>query len=257
MPRRIQMWLEQLVLLAGVILLWQVYVIWAKVPEFMLPPPAMVWNKLQETLANGTLLHHTLVTLSEIVIGFVVGTLLGLVIGLLLAWIPVLYEALSPYILIAQAAPKIALAPLFVIWFGLGFTSKLALIISMVFFPVMVGVQLGVSSVPREVRYLGRLLRINLPQQLWHIDFPSCLPDLLAGMKVGMVQAVIAAIVAEWMSGKAGLGYTLIYAGSTYDTALLLVGIVATTVLGLVLYKAIEIAESRLLVWHESHQLNS
>lgn len=255
MARRAQVWVEQMLLFGGGLTLWQIYVVRAQVPEFMLPPPGKVWHRLQEAFVTGSLLQHTGVTLSEIMVGFVIGTVCGLAIGIVLAWMPILHQALSPYILLAQAAPKIALAPLFVIWFGLGFTSKLALIISMVFFPVMVGVQLGVSSVPREVRYLGRLLRLNPLQRLLHIDLPACLPDLMAGMKVGIVQAVIAAIVAEWMSGKAGLGYTLVFASSTYDTPLLLVGIVATTMLGLLLYKTVEVAEARLLVWHESRQI--
>lgn len=252
MAKRARVWAEQLLLLAAVIGIWQIYVVRAEVPEFMLPQPLAVWERLTQLLADGSLLRHTGVTLWEIVVGFLVGTALGMAFGLVLAWFPLLHQALSPYIQLAQAAPKIALAPLFVIWFGLGLMPKLVLIVSMVFFPVMVGVQLGVSSISRDVRYLGKILRLNLWQRLIHIDLPSSLPDLVAGMKVGIVQAVIAAIVAEWMSGKAGLGFTLVYANATYDTPLLLVGIVATTVLGLVLYKAVEMAESRLLSWHES-----
>lgn len=251
---RVRVWLEQCVLWALVVLIWQVYVVKAIVPAFMLPPPLAVWDRLKQTLADGSLLHHTGVTLTEIVVGFLVGTLLGVLFGLVLAWLPTLHQALAPYIQLAQAAPKIALAPLFIIWFGLGFLPKLVLIVSMVFFPVMVGVQLGVNSISRDVRHLSRILRLSPLQRLIHIELPSSLPDMIAGMKVGIVQAVIAAIVAEWMSGKAGLGYLLVYSGATYDTALMLAGIVVTTVLGLLLYKVIEAAESKLLAWHESQQ---
>lgn len=254
MAARLRVWLEQFILWALVVLIWHVYVVKAEVPPFMLPPPLAVWDRLKQSLADGSLLHHTGVTLTEIVVGFLIGTLLGVLFGLVFAWFPTLHLALAPYIQLAQAAPKIALAPLFVIWFGLGFLPKLVLIVSMVFFPIMVGVHLGVSSIPRDVRYLSRILRLSPFQRLIHIEFPSSLPDLIAGMKVGIVQAVIAAIVAEWMSGKAGLGYILVYSGATYDTALMLVGIVATTALGLLLFKVVEAAESRLLAWHESQQ---
>ena len=231
--------------------IWEGYVRAYDVPAFILPSPAEAFASLLD-LFRGEIYFHLLVTLGEVVSGFLAGTALGFLFGYPLAKIPVLRKALMPYILFAQTAPKIALVPLFVIWFGLGYLSKLILIVSMVFFPVMAAVILGIESVPGGMRDLMRVLQASGARTFWDVELPSSLPLIFAGLKVGIVQAVIGAIVAEWISSKSGLGYLLTYASALSDTPMLVAVIIATTALGVLLYEALEWTENRLLFWHES-----
>src|SRR5690606_29500003 len=151
----------QIGVFCAVILGWHLYVTWGNVPAFVLPGPGPVLDKLVQIAKNGTLWRHTGMTLYEIAVGFVLGTALGAFVGYFLAQWRALEEFLQPYILFAQTAPKIALIPLFVIWFGLGMTSKIVLIVSNVFFPVMINTILGLRTVPAELGELMTLLKAS------------------------------------------------------------------------------------------------
>ena len=188
----------------------------------------------------------------EVILGFVIGAFLGIVLGYIFIKVDALKTMLMPYLIFLQTAPKIALVPLFVIWFGIGLVSKVVLIISMVLFPVLSGMMLGLESIPPDVRNLMKILKASKWQIFSQVEMQYSLPALFASMKVGIVQAVIGAIVAEWMSGKQGLGYILTYASSTYDTPMLLAGIIVTIILGIATYQVISVLEDKFLYWHES-----
>ena len=177
---------------------------------------------------------------------------MGLIFGYMIEKITFLKKMILPYIIFFQTAPKIALVPLFVIWFGLGLTSKLILIISMVFFPIMVSTMDGISSVPKDMRNLMKILNANKYQIIFKMELPYSMPMIFSGLKIGMVQAIIGAIVAEWISGKVGLGYILIFASSTFDTTLLIAGIFFTIIVGIFYYELVNIIEKKVLYWHES-----
>ena len=189
---------------------------------------------------------------NEVILGFVIGAFLGIVLGYIFIKVDALKTMLMPYLIFLQTAPKIALVPLFVIWFGIGLVSKVVLIISMVLFPVLSGMMLGLESIPPDVRNLMKILKASKWQIFSQVEMQYSLPALFASMKVGIVQAVIGAIVAEWMSGKQGLGYILTYASSTYDTPMLLAGIIVTIILGIATYQVISVLEDKFLYWHES-----
>ena len=248
---RARVWdvVAQLGVFAAVIIGWQLYVTWGQVPAFVLPGPGPVWQKLVSIAKNGTLWRHTAMTVYEIAVGFGLGTALGALVGYFLAQWRALEEFLQPYILFAQTAPKIALIPLFVIWFGLGMTSKIVLIVSSVFFPVMVNTILGLRSVPAELNELLALLKASRWQRLFHIEIPSAFPLFMAGLRLAIIQATIAAIVAEWIAGDVGLGFLLVYGSTTYDAQLLLAAVVATNVVGIACYLALLALERRLLRW--------
>lgn len=237
------------------ILIWKIYVDVTGVPEYMMPKPGAVFARLAEMMGGKEIWVHFLVTSSEIFLGFILGTLLGIIFGYFLEKSTFLKDALMPYLIFAQTAPKIALVPLFVIWFGLGLTSKLVLVVSMVFFPVMEGTMLGINAIPKDVRNLMKILNASKFQILREVEMPSALPMIFSGLKVGMVQAVIGAIVAEWISGKQGLGYVLIYASSTFDTVLLIAGIIFTIIVGIIFYELVNLMEKKFLYWHESQQV--
>lgn len=234
------------------ILIWYLYVKINDVPQYMMPSPLPVFKRLVEMIISGEIWIHFLVTTGEIFLGYILGILFGVGFGYIIAKSQILKEALMPYLIFAQASPKIALVPLFVIWFGLGITSKLVLIVSMVFFPVMEGTIVGIDSIPKSVRDLMKILNASKLQTLREVELPSAMPMIFSGLKVGMVQAVIGAIVAEWISGKQGLGYILIYASSVFDTVLLIAGIIFTIIVGIIFYELVNITERKLLYWHES-----
>ena len=234
------------------IAIWWIYVAVKHVPAYILPSPPKVWNSLEKMFVKGTVYPHLWTTTYEVILGFVIGAFLGIVLGYIFIKVDALKTMLMPYLIFLQTAPKIALVPLFVIWFGIGLVSKVVLIISMVMFPVLSGMMLGLESIPPDVRNLMKILKASKWQIFSQVEMQYSLPALFASMKVGIVQAVIGAIVAEWMSGKQGLGYILTYASSTYDTPMLLAGIIVTIILGIATYQVISVLEDKFLYWHES-----
>ena len=234
------------------IAIWWIYVAVKHVPAYILPSPPKVWNSLEKMFLKGTVYPHLWTTTYEVILGFVIGAFLGIVLGYIFIKVDALKTMLMPYLIFLQTAPKIALVPLFVIWFGIGLVSKVVLIISMVLFPVLSGMMLGLESIPPDVRNLMKILKASKWQIFSQVEMQYSLPALFASMKVGIVQAVIGAIVAEWMSGKQGLGYILTYASSTYDTPMLLAGIIVTIILGIATYQVISVLEDKFLYWHES-----
>ena len=234
------------------IAIWWIYVAVKHVPAYILPSPPKVWNSLEKMFVKGTVYPHLWTTTYEVILGFVIGAFLGIVLGYIFIKVDALKTMLMPYLIFLQTAPKIALVPLFVIWFGIGLVSKVVLIISMVLFPVLSGMMLGLESIPPDVRNLMKILKASKWQIFSQVEMQYSLPALFASMKVGIVLAVIGAIVAEWMSGKQGLGYILTYASSTYDTPMLLAGIIVTIILGIATYQVISVLEDKFLYWHES-----
>ena len=234
------------------IALWWIYVAVKHVPAYILPSPPKVWSSLVEMFVKGTVYAHLWTTTYEVILGFVIGAFLGIVLGYVFIKIDALKTMLMPYLIFLQTAPKIALVPLFVVWFGIGLVSKVVLIISMVLFPVLSGMMLGLESIPPDVRNLMKILKASKWQVFSQVEMQYSLPALFASLKVGIVQAVIGAIDAEWMSGKQGLGYILTYASSTYDTPMLLAGIIVTIILGIATYQVISVLEDKFLYWHES-----
>ncbi|WP_210495693.1 ABC transporter permease [Microvirga antarctica] len=242
---------ETLVALVAIVLLWDVYTRFYDVPEFLLPAPLSVWSAFIEAAAD-KLPGHVLYTVGILTLGFTIGAILGVAAGVALAKSARLERWLGGPILFLQTAPKIALAPLFIIWFGLGLTSKIVLITSLVFFPVLIGTLVGIRSLDTRLRDLARVLHLTLWQRFRLIEFPAALPEIFVGLRVGAVQAVVGAILAEWMAGKQGLGYLMTFASATYKTPLLFATVILTALLGIAVYQVIEWVERRLLAWRET-----
>ncbi|SHH52754.1 NitT/TauT family transport system permease protein [Anaerosphaera aminiphila DSM 21120] len=244
--------MEYVISILFFLIIWQIYVHISKIPTYVLPSPSIVLSELFNLFLTGDIWFHLFITSAEVILGFVIGSILGMILGYIIVKFETLKLALMPYLIFAQTAPKIALVPLFVIWFGIGFTSKVILIISMVIFPVMSGMITGVDSIPEDSRNLMKILKSSPLQLFTQLELPYSLPSLFSSFKIGIVQAVIGAIVAEWISGKQGLGYLLTYASSTYNTPMLIAGIVVTIVVGVVTYELIGFIENKLIYWHDS-----
>lgn len=248
---------DYIIAIVLLVLAWQVYITLFNVPLYVLPSPLEVGTAFWNMLTTKDILLHFGVTFSEVLIGFIIGSLFGFAVGYLISKVRMVEDALMPYILIAQTAPKIALAPLFVIWFGLGLLSKIVLIVSMVFFPVMLGTMFGLKDISYNLKCLMKITGLNWWQRIFQIELPHSLPFIFSGLKVGMIQAVIAAIVAEWISGQSGLGFLLIFSSTTYDSAGLFSAIIYTIILGVMYFQLINILENKFLFWHESKQLHN
>jgi NitT/TauT family transport system permease protein len=243
-------WLGLMSILAG-LLAWWLVARYSGLPRFILPSPRDVWTSLIKALGNGTLLYHTSITLTEIVLGMLAGVAFATVVGYMLAKSRTLEKILSPYLVASQAIPIVAIAPLLVIWLGGGILSKVLICALIVFFPVLVNTVVGLRAVPQNLRDLMRSLRASQLQVLRHLEIPAALPVLLGGLRIGATLSVIGAVVGEFVGSDRGLGFLVNVGRGRYDTALVFVAIFTLVALALALYGGVVLIERRLLNWQK------
>jgi len=234
-----------LLLIAG----WELLYRSGLYPPFLVPAPAEVGARLLGALADGTLLRHALVTLQAVLLGLLLGAGTALILGYLIAHSLLLERTLTPYIVALQAVPTVAIAPLLVIWFGSGLTSKVLICALIVFFPMLINTIVGVRSVPAELHDLMRSLEASRWQTLRHLEAPAALPVLMGGLKVSATLAVIGAVVGEFVSARAGLGFLVNSSRNVFDTPLMIAATLALAVLALSLYGLVALLERGLLAW--------
>ncbi|MEW6242253.1 MAG: ABC transporter permease [Chloroflexota bacterium] len=235
--------------LALFLLLWQGAVTLARLPAFILPSPADVWSRFLRALTDGSLFFHTGVTLLEILLGLLAGTLAAIVLGYLIAKSRLLERLLSPYLVASQAVPLVAIAPLLVIWFGPGMFSKVLICALIVFFPVLVNTVVGVRAVPPALHDLMRSLRATRRQILAKLEVPAALPIFFGGLRIGATLSVIGAVVGELVGADSGLGFLINVGRGQYDTALVFVAVFTLIAMALSLYGIVAWLEKRFLVW--------
>lgn len=227
---------------------WKAIVVIGGYPVFILPAPEIVAGRFVSAWSDGTIAPHALATLSEILIGFVVGAGLAVVIGYLLARSALAERLLSPYLVAAQATPILVLAPLLVLWLGTGLLPKVVICALIVFFPVAVATMVGIRSVDARLLELGRALRATRWQVFRNLELPAALPQILGGMRVGATLAVIGAIVGEWAGADKGLGVLINLArGSLFDFPLMFATLLTIALIAVALYLVVVLAE-RVLV---------
>jgi len=232
----------------GVVLWGLVARIW-DLPAFILPRPAQVADRFFRAVEDGSLLRHTAFTLLEVTLGLLAGSLAATILGYFLAHFRLLNRLLSPYLVGIQAIPTVAIAPLLVIWFGSGLTSKVLICALIVFFPMLINTIVGVRSVPAELHDLMRSLEASRWQTLRHLEAPAALPVLMGGLKVSATLAVIGAVVGEFVSARAGLGFLVNSSRNVFDTPLMIAATLALAVLALSLYGLVALLERGLLAW--------
>lgn len=193
------------------------------------------------------LVAHTGITLAEVVIGFVLGSLLGMIVGYGLGVSPTAEVLLSPYILAMQIAPKVAFAPLFVMWLGYTIYPKILVAVLIVFFPIMVNVLTAIRTVDPDLVNLARSFSATRWQIFRMIEYPATLPPLFSGLRIGATLAVIGVVVGELVGGNAGLGFLLVFGEGQGNTAMVFVAIIALTLIGIVAYGAVILLERRVL----------
>ncbi len=233
--------------LAVALLAWSALVWLLNVPAYLLPGPAAVFRRFVELAESAKLMRHTAVTLSEILAGYTAGTVAGVAAGLLFARLPRLERIATPLIVLLQTAPKIALAPLLLLWLGIGPTPKIVLIAVVTFFPVMAGMVSGLRYSEGGFRDLATVLKLSPFQRFWHIERLSALPSVLAGMATATTLAMTAAVVGELIGASEGIGYLLASGQESSDTAGVIGMVVLLSLIGWVFYEAVEHARHRAL----------
>jgi len=245
-------WLGVISLLVG-LLAWYLITRYSGIPNFILPSPLSVWTRFLRALSDGSLIYHTGITLSEIVLGLLFGTMFATVVGYGLAKSRSLERVLSPYLVASQAIPIVAIAPLLVIWLGDGILSKVVICALIVFFPVLVNTIVGVRAVPTALYDLMNSVHASRSQILWKVEVPASLPVFLGGLRVGATLSVIGAIVGELVDAEKGLGFLLQLGDFQYDTPMVFVAVFTLIALALMLYGIVTLLEKRFLKWQEKN----
>lgn len=233
---------------------WEIAVKLLKISELLLPSPSNVFKTYLLILKNGLLFWHTWVTTLETLSGFIIGSIIGIILGYLLSKSKTLENIFSPFLVAIQTTPKLALAPLFLIWFGFGILSKIFITALIVFFTVFINTLVAIKSVNSNLKDVMRLTHASKWQIFTKLELPSSLPLLFAGFKSGITLAVVGAVVGEFIGANAGLGYLIIFAIGNLNTPMVFAAIIQLVIIGIVLYTAISVLGSKLMKWHESER---
>jgi len=234
-------------LFMGIIALWEAVSRIFKLPEFVLPAPTSILAVLVSRQRE--LGFAAYVTATEVVLGFLISALVGAAVALVIARFTAFGRALYPLVVLFQNVPKVALAPLFILWFGFDLAPKVVLIVVIAFFPVAINMLVGLQTVDSNLIALMRSVGASRNEILRRIQIPNSLPYLMAGLKVAVTLAVIGAIVGEFAGAQAGLGYMIQFASTQMQTSLVFAALVEVSVLGMLFYYVIEWIERRYINW--------
>lgn len=227
--------------LIGVIVLWEAGVRFFDVPVFLAPPPSQVVGAIVQNA--DMIIKNTGVTTVEILLGYFASIVIGVPLALGIFMWPAFSRTVLPLLISSQAIPKVAIAPLLLVWFGFGLFPKVLIAFLIAFFPVVISTAVGLSSIEPEKIHLARSMGLSASATFFKIRLPNALPSIFAGLKISITLAVVGAVVGEFVGGEAGLGYMLIVANGAMDTPLLFAGLIALTIQGVAFYALVEWAE--------------
>ncbi len=229
------------------LLAWQFLPPALGVPSYIIPTVSDLAREFGRMVQRENLMVHVLSTVTIATAGFVIGSFLGAAMGYILGMSVFIEKVLSPYILGLQIAPKVAFAPLFIMWLGYNAWPKLLVTILVVFFPILVNVLQSMKTVDRDLINLARAYSMSRLQIFWKIEVPASMPALMAGLRIGATLAVIGVTVGELVGGNTGLGYLITFGEGQANTAMVFNAIVLLTLIGIVLYGAVAMIETRVL----------
>lgn len=245
----------RLVLTALVLAAWEIAATTVTTP-FWISQPSRVAERLVDLAASGLLVLHVWATLQAALLGLATGGLGGVVLGLLLGARPRIAAIVDPFLMGFNSLPRVALAPLFIIWFGIGLPSKVILAFSLVLFPVLINTYQGVRGVDRELVDMLRTMQATPAQIARWVTIPSTLPWIFAGLRIGLGMSLIGAVVGELVGSNRGVGYYVESAAANFDTTGVFAGLMILMVLTIALNELMKLAEARLFRWkaHESRE---
>jgi NitT/TauT family transport system permease protein len=242
---------ERALVAIAALAIWEAAVRLFNVPDYLIPPPSQVAYSFWLGTTTGLYLYHGMFTLGATLLGFLLGGFLGFVLGVLVAQIPVLNRLFYPYVVAFQTVPKVALAPLIVVWFGFGIWSKVVMSMLICFFPVVVNTIEGQHSAPAEQIMLLRSYKASRLEIFRIIQLPASLPFVFAGLDIGIVLSVIGTIVGEFVGTTAGLGYILLDFNQSFDISGVFACLVVLSLMGVGLHMVIRAIQKRVVFWHQ------
>jgi NitT/TauT family transport system permease protein len=220
--------------------------------ELLIPPPSSVARTLWSLAASGQLNRHFVATATEFASGFGVACSVGVVLGYLMGRYRWFDEIMQPWVAALSSIPVIAVAPLIVIWFGIGMFAKMVVVFKIALMPVMLNTSAGIKNVDRVWLELARSMRMSSWQTTWKIRLPAALPSIMTGMRLGVGRALLGVLVAELIASDAGLGFLLRESSETWDSPKLFVTVILLVVIGLTNFTLIKRAEQRMAPWRQS-----
>lgn len=243
--------LTPLATLALCLVLWEAIVIVFHVPVYIVPRPSAIFH--EAVVQHRFLFKHAVSTSWAILLGFAWAFAIGIPLATLMIYSEGLRRAIYPLLIIAQVLPKVALAPLFIVWFGFGMIPKVVMTFLIALFPIVIDTLAGLSAVRPESLMLLRSMGATRWQSFWKVRLPMALPHIFSGLKIAMTFAVVGAIVAEFVASDSGLGYVLVDARANLDMVMVFAAIIWLIMLGFIFFFAVETAE-RLCVKGRSHR---
>ncbi len=248
--------LRKLMPLAGIfafLLAWQLFVVIWKMPPYLLPSPVAIATTFVSDLPD--LLRHGWVTVYEMLAGYALAVGIAIPLAIAITSSARFNEFVMPTMLFFQIVPKVAIAPLFLVWFGVGTTPKVLVAFLISFFPIVIDAAVGLRSMSVEMADLARSMGATRLQVFSRFRLPTSLPYLFSGLKVAATLAIAGTVVGEFVGADKGLGYLLLVTNSNMQTSLMFATIVALTIIGLVFYYAVELLEGLLIPWHVTHRV--
>ena len=230
--------------------LWQLATFLFHVPSYLLPSPLDI---LASMVADWRLLvHHTWVTVFEIVAGFAISVLTGVPIAICVTYSKLFDRAIYPLIVGSQTIPKVAIAPILLAWFGFGVAPKMIIVVTVAFFPIVINTVVGLRSAPPQMIHLARSMGASGWQIFWRFRLPQALPSIFAGMKMATILSVIGATVAEFVGADSGTGYLIMIAGNNFEIARQFSAVTVLSLIGMLFFWLVERVERLCLPWHVS-----
>jgi NitT/TauT family transport system permease protein len=238
---------DQILTLVLLFAIWQALSLW--LGTYWIGSPWGVVTRLYDGVVTGSVLQHASFTLSEAVIGFILGAIPAAALPFLLRRLPIVTAILDPFMVGGYGAPKLALAPLFILWFGIGIESKIALVAITVFFIVYFSALAGVRALDTKLVQMAQVAGANERDVARHIVFPGAVPYIFTGFRIAMPYSIGGAVVAEIISSNRGLGYLIQLSAMNFDTTGVFVALVAVTIIVFILNGVVDFSERRLLRW--------
>lgn len=237
----------------AILVFWQIIVVVLKIPEAILPTPTRIFDVMVERY--DLLLQHTWPTALQCIYGFLLAVVVGVGLGIMIAFSRLFRTGVYPLVIAFQVVPKVALAPLFIVWFGLGTTSRVLLAFVIAFFPMVVNTFAGIQSTDPVMIRMARSFSASRWTIFSKIEFPTALPYIFSGLKIGITFAVIGIIVAEFVTAQEGLGYLIVFSEGNVDTPMLMAAIFVLSVVGVILYALIVLLEKLVIRWDVGQKL--
>jgi NitT/TauT family transport system permease protein len=245
-------WMRPIIMVVLLLILWDLAIRLFKIPQYLVPTPLAVVEQIIKEWP--TLLRECMVTTWATMGGFALSILFGIPVAMLIAWSRVVESFVYPLLVFSQSIPKIAIAPLFVVWFGFGIVPKIISAFLLGFFPVVVSTVMGFKSVEPDMIDLARSMGASRWKMFWRISLPQALPSIFSGLKVCITLAVVGAVVGEFVGSNSGIGYLLQKANGNFDLPLMFAGLVVLSLIGVVLFIAIDVVERMMIPWHASQR---